>query len=151
MSLQVRDGLSHPPLRIGDVRDACDGPVSTSAERMRALRARRAAEIEPTDHPGLRDADELLGPAVEETLAALKLTERDAAAAQLARRYAAAIDAAASPAAALRHLGPLLAKALEALRATPAARPAGKRVPQRRTWLEEMRGARAANDVRRNP
>ena len=71
-------------------------------------------------------ADEQLAPAVEESIEALKLGERDAAAAQLARRCAAVIDQAENPASALRWLGPLLLRALRELRATPAARPAGK-------------------------
>ena len=98
---------------------------------MRALRARRAAAIEPADGARLRDAGELLGPAVETSLAALNLGERYAAAAQLARRYAAVIDGASSPAAALRAVGPLLAKALAELGATPASRKAAPGKPER--------------------
>lgn len=97
--------------------------MTTSAERMRALRERRAAEIEPGPGAGAgeRGEGELLGPAVEQTLAALGLPDRFAAAAQLARGYAAAIDAAQGQAAALVKLGPLLAKALAELGATPAS------------------------------
>lgn len=96
--------------------------MATSTERVRAFRARQRAAIEAPPGVPLRDADELLGPAVDGTLAALKLGERDAAAAQLARRYAAAVDGAKDPAAALRVFGPLLGKALAELHATPASR-----------------------------
>jgi hypothetical protein len=44
----------------------------------------------------LRDADELLAPAVAQAIAALKLGPEDAAAVKLAGRYAAAIDQAAA-------------------------------------------------------
>ena len=101
---------------------------------MRRLRERRAAALIPVDGPSpLPEADQL-APAVAETIDALKLGERDAAAAQLALRYAAAIDQAADPAYALRHLGPLLLRALGELQATPAARPAarpGRAAPNR--------------------
>lgn len=70
----------------------------------------------------LRDAAELLAPAVEETIAALRLEEQDVAAVKLARRYAAAIDDAVDPVGALRYLGPQLLSVLESLGATPAAR-----------------------------
>lgn len=70
----------------------------------------------------LRDASELLGPAVAGTLAALTLKPEDAAAAKLAQRYAAAIDTAGAPAEILDKLGPKLLAALESLGATPAAR-----------------------------
>lgn len=70
----------------------------------------------------LRDAAELLAPAVEEAIAALRLEDQDIAAVQLARRYAAAIDGASDPVGALRYLGPQLLSALESLGATPAAR-----------------------------
>lgn len=100
----------------------------------------------------LRDADDLLAPAVEETLAALELVDADAALVRLARSYAAAIDDAAVLADALDGMprddedierlvrvleakvraqtvletfGPKLLAALSALGATPAAR--GKR------------------------
>src|SRR6266567_7325925 len=89
---------------------------------MRRLRARQAAAIEPSGSPGLRDAGELLAPAVAETVMALGLGGKDAAVAQLARRYAAVIDGAESPGAALRAFGPPLLKVLESLGATPAGR-----------------------------
>lgn len=125
--------------------------MSTSAERMRRLRERRAALLEPVDGPPLRAADELLAPAVEETLSALGLAPRFAAAAQLARQYAAAIDGARDEAAALRVFGPQLLKVLEALRATPmsrkgAADPAG---PQRVNKIAAQRAAFQAAQIRR--
>ena len=70
----------------------------------------------------LRNASELLAPAVTETIAALKLAGEDAAAVRLAQRYAAAIDAAEDHAAALDRLGPKLLAVLESLGATPDAR-----------------------------
>src|SRR5258707_6084763 len=70
----------------------------------------------------LRDAGELLAPAVAGTVAALTLTAADAAAVKLAQRYAAAIDDADNRAEVLEKLGPKLLAALEALGATPAAR-----------------------------
>lgn len=106
----------------------------------------------PGRRRALRSADELVAPAVAETLATLTLAEPDAGAAQLARRYAAAIDNAADIAEQLRQavedvdgdapirqriqalavrvdahqvlvdLGPKLLTALEALGATPRAR-----------------------------
>src|SRR5258708_37971617 len=70
----------------------------------------------------LRDAGELLGPAVAETVTGLTLAAADAAAVKLAQRYAAAIDGADNRAEALERLGPRLLAVLESLRATPAAR-----------------------------
>ncbi|HEY1914251.1 MAG TPA: hypothetical protein VGH27_01635 [Streptosporangiaceae bacterium] len=96
--------------------------MATSTDRVRRFRERQRQLLEPADPPPVRDADELLAPAVEETIEALKLRERDAGAAQLARGYAASIDHAKDPAAALRVFGPLLLKSLEALGATPASR-----------------------------
>lgn len=81
----------------------------------------------------LRDANDLVLPAVRATIAALP-HDRDgeyAAIIRLAEQYAAAIDDAYDPkvhAWALRNLGPLLHDALEALGATPAAR--GKTVKE---------------------
>ena len=137
----MRGGWS--PSNVTVARNIC--PVSTSTERMRRLRERRAALIEPGPGAALRDADELLAPAVEETITALKLGERDTAAAQLARQYARTIDAAQDPAWAARWLGPLLLKALESLGATPMARkgaegPPGPRRPNR---VAQLRTAHA--------
>lgn len=74
----------------------------------------------------LRDADELILPAVKATIAALEATtDADTGIIKLAERYAAALDAATTTrekAYALRYLGPLLHDALESLGATPAAR-----------------------------
>jgi hypothetical protein len=67
----------------------------------------------------LRDAGELLAPAVAGTITALTLTAADAAAVKLAERYAAAIDAGEDT---LEKLGPKLLAALESLGATPQAR-----------------------------
>lgn len=76
----------------------------------------------------LRDADELILPAVKETIAQLDLTSADKGAEKLALNYAKRIDellAADEPELgswALRWIGPLLLAALESLGATPAAR-----------------------------
>jgi hypothetical protein len=128
--------------------------MTTSADRMRRLRERRAASIAADPDAVLRDADELLGPSVAEALGALGLSSEDAAAAKVVERYAAAIDKAKDPAWAMRWLGPLLLDALGELGATPAARarmtkgrkPASSAGPSR---LDMMRSARAAADVRR--
>lgn len=80
--------------------------MSTSAERMRRLRERRAAALIPIEGAPLQAADELLRPAVEETLAALDLAPEDVGTAQLAARYADLIDQARDPAGALRWVGP---------------------------------------------
>jgi hypothetical protein len=70
----------------------------------------------------IRDVDDLIGPAVADTIDQLTLQPEDHAAAQLATRYAAAIDAAEDTRAALDHLGPKLLAVLEQLGATPKAR-----------------------------
>lgn len=78
----------------------------------------------------LRDASELLYPAVCETIAALGLGSEDAAAVKLARQYARTIDEQPPGklyAGAIRWLGPELHRILESLGATPAARAAIKR------------------------
>lgn len=120
-------------------------PMGTSTERMRRLRERRAAGLIPVDGQGPRDADELLAPAVEETIQALELGDGDQAAAQLARRYAKVIDEASNPAYAMRWIAPLLLSALTELQATPAARArAPARKPQRSapSRLDQLRAAR---------
>ena len=120
--------------------------MSTSTERMRALRARRAAAIEPAED-GPRSADELLAPSVEQTLAALELDDKDAAAAQLTAVYARVIDDARDPAWAARWIGPLLLQALAELHATPASRKTGKakepakRAPSRVAQLRQVHAA----------
>jgi hypothetical protein len=70
----------------------------------------------------LRDASELLWPAVAETLTQLGLGPEDAAVRKLAQRYAQIIDQAADEAWAMRWIGPLLLDCLTELSATPAAR-----------------------------
>ena len=126
--------------------------MSTSTERMRRLRERRAAALLPIDGQAPRPADELLSPAIAETLAALDLKPEDAAAAQLARRYAAAIDAARDPAWAARWLSPLLLDALCALGATPASRHAltkGQRqAPAGPSRLDQLRAVRVSSDTK---
>lgn len=99
----------------------------------------------------LCDANDLLAPAVAETITALgKLTAEDAGAIRLAERYAEAIDASrGNPrnyASALRWLGPLLLDALQQLGATPAARVAlakGVKAPDAtESQLDKLRAAR---------
>jgi len=81
----------------------------------------------------LRDASELLWPAVQETLTALGLGSEDAAARKLAQRYAQVIDGlpdrgegtserAHDQAWGLRWMGPLLLDCLVQLGATPVSR-----------------------------
>jgi hypothetical protein len=97
--------------------------MSTSTQRMRRLRERRAAGLlPPAGEPVVRDADELLGPSIEESLAALGLDGAGAGAAQLARSYGRVLDTAADAAGAARWIGPELLRALAALGATPMAR-----------------------------
>ena len=97
--------------------------MSTSTERMRRLRERRAAGLQPPDDgPPPRDADDLVLPAVETSIEALGLDATDTAVAQLARGYARVLDTARDPAWAARWYGPELLKALDALGATPLAR-----------------------------
>jgi hypothetical protein len=70
----------------------------------------------------LRDASELLWPAVSETLASLDLGSEHAAAKKLAQRYAQVIDQARDEAWAARWLMPLLLDCLTELGATPLAK-----------------------------
>lgn len=73
----------------------------------------------------IRDASELLYPAVVETLAELGLLGEDAGMAKLARQYARTIDEQTTPklyAWALWRFGPELQKTLESLGASPVAR-----------------------------
>jgi hypothetical protein len=77
----------------------------------------------------VRDASELIYPAVQETIATLGLLGTDSAAAKLAQRYAKTIDQALDLGpkvyfATLRWIGPLLLDTLKELGATPAARAA---------------------------
>ena len=59
--------------------------MSSSAERMRRLRERRAAGLDEDPAADLRPADELVGPALEETITALQLTDADAGAVAILR------------------------------------------------------------------
>jgi len=123
----------------------------TDAERMRAMRARRAAALEAGgEQPVLRDADDLLVPHVEAAVAELGLDGQDVAAAALARLYAKQIDTAKDRGWALRWIGPLLQTALEGLYATPQSRkaqkPAAAAPPN---GLQRLREARAAADAAR--
>jgi hypothetical protein len=119
--------------------------MSSSAERMRRLRERRAAAVEPDPAAPLRDAADLLGPAIAETIAALDLGPEHAAAVRLAERYAKVIDRAQDAGYAARWIGPLLLDVLGELGATPAARArldkGGKRSPAGSSWLDDMRRA----------
>jgi hypothetical protein len=117
--------------------------MSTSTERMRRLRERRAAGLIPIDGPAPLPADDRLLPAVEESIAALELGEDGQAAAALARRYASVIDGARDQAWALRWIGPLLLASLESLRATPMSRKdVRKPGPQRVTQHDQLRARR---------
>jgi hypothetical protein len=69
----------------------------------------------------LRDASELLWPAVAETLTQLDLGSEHAAAKKLAQRYAQVIDQHDDQAWAMRWIAPLLLDALSELGATPGA------------------------------
>ena len=116
--------------------------MSTSAERMRRHRQRRAVAARP--------ADELLLPSVDETLTQLGLGDEHAAAMKLAQRYARVIDETADQAYALRWIGPLLAAVLAELGATPAAKAAldkgAKTAPQGPNRLDQLRAARSSSD-----
>jgi hypothetical protein len=104
----------------------------------------------------LRDASELLWPAVAETLASLDLGSEHAAAAKLAKRYAQVIDempehaprGQPNQAWGLRWIGPLLLDCLTELGATPAATArlkGGKQAePAAKSQLDKLREARAS-------
>lgn len=102
----------------------------------------------------LRDAGELIAPAVAETIAALDLKPEDTAAVKLAHLYAAQIDAATGDddpkigAWAMRWIAPLLLDTLETLGATPAARArlakGGQQAPHGENQLSKLRAARTA-------
>jgi hypothetical protein len=116
----------------------------------------------------LRDASELLWPAVQETLAALGLGSEDSAARRLAQRYAQVIDGlpdredgtserAHDQAWGLRWIGPLLLDCLVQLGATPASRAqidkgtkagGGSQPDAAPTQLDRLRASRAS---RRTP
>jgi hypothetical protein len=121
--------------------------MSTSTDRMRRLRERRARALEADpDAARLRDADDLLTPSVQQSLEALDLGPEHAAAAQLALRYAKCIDRAQDVAWAARWIGPLLADVLAELGGTPMARArldkGQKQRPAGPNWLDDMRRAR---------
>ena len=97
----------------------------------------------------LRDASELLWPAVEQAITALSdtLTDADSGAAQLARQYARTIDEHEDRAWAMRWVAPLLLDALEQLGATPAARArlkGGKTADAPVSQIAKLRAARRA-------
>jgi hypothetical protein len=97
--------------------------------------------------PALRDASELLWPAVAETLSQLDLTEEDAAVKKLAQRYAQIIDQHIDEAWCARWVFPLLLDCLEQLGATPAARArvkGGKPADAPVSQLAKLRAARRA-------
>lgn len=106
----------------------------------------------------LKDASELLWPAVQETLAALELGAQDAAAARGAQRIAQNIDAMTDQVYAMRWLMPELLKYLDALGATPDARARITRTvkggdsaaPAELSWLDQQRQSRAARSATRN-
>lgn len=110
------------------------------------MRERQAAAIEAGGEPPvLRDANDVLVPAVEAAILELELAGQDVAAAALCRQYAKAIDTAKDRGYALRWIGPLLQTALEGLYATPASRKAQKpAAPAPPNGLQRLRAARAA-------
>ena len=119
--------------------------MGSSTERMRRLRARRAAERLAAAPDPPRAPDELLVPAVQTAIGALQLTAADAAIAQAALMQARIIDTAPNAFSALRWHGPLLLDALTALGATPMSRaklPAPV-PPDPPSGLDELRRARA--------
>lgn len=116
----------------------------------------------------LRDASELIWPAVQETLAALGLGSEDSAAKKLAQRYAQIIDGlpdsgserSHDQAWGIRWIGPELLRCLDALGATPDARAriaklagnaAGKDPGDAApvNWLDQQRQSRAARSAKR--
>lgn len=116
----------------------------TSTERVRAHRARQRAVLTAVPEDQDRDPDDLLGPAVEATIAALNLKPEDAAVAKLAEVLAATMDQAKSQEWAARWLGPHLLQVLGELGATPMtrgklSRPSAPRPP---SWLDELRASR---------
>jgi hypothetical protein len=96
----------------------------------------------------LRDASELLWPAVAETLSQLDLGSEHAAAKKLAQRYAQTIDECVDQRWAARWLFPLLLDTLGELGATPAAvarlKKGGKPADGKPNRLAQLRSARGA-------
>jgi hypothetical protein len=131
---------------------ARNGRPLSGAERTRRWRERQHLGVAPPDDgPVLRDADDLLAPALETSLDALELTGADSGVAQLARGYARAMDEARDPAWAARWLGPELLKALESLGATPMARSRVGRQPEPPRGTPQLDALRAARAPRRPP
>ena len=116
----------------------------TAAERKRLQRQRERAGLEADPAAHLRDADELVSPALEVSLEALDLKPEDAAAVALARAYARVLDTARDPAWSARWIGPLYLASLESLRATPMSRKAAKPSPQGPSRLDELRMRRVS-------
>lgn len=96
----------------------------------------------------LRDASELLWPAVSETLTQLNLGSEHAAAKKAVQRYAQIIDECADQRWAARWLMPLLLDGLDALGATPAAKArltkGGKPGDGKPNRLAQLRAARTS-------
>ena len=95
----------------------------------------------------LRDASELLWPAVSETLTQLDLKPEDAAVKKLAQRYSQVIDQHSDAAWCARWIFPLLLDCLEQLGASPAARArlkTGKQADAPIGQLAKLRAARRA-------
>jgi hypothetical protein len=119
----------------------------TDAERMRKMRARRAAAIEAGDRPPLQDAAELLEPAIQASILALELGPEDLGAAELALSIARTIDRAGDHAWAVRWLSPHLQVALDRLNACPAARKTPRKAPEGApSGLALLRARRAADE-----
>ncbi len=97
-----------------------------------------------------RDASDLLRPAVDQAIAALRLEDADVAAVRLARGYADTIDQARDPAWGYRWLGPELLRVLEQLGATPATRKPAE-PPRGESQLDRLRAARASSPRHQGP
>ena len=103
------------------------------------MRARRRAALEPDPGAPLHDADELVSPALEESLAALDLDGKDAAVVALARSYARVLDTSRDAAWSARWIGPLYLACLESLQATPMSRKAAKPSQAGPSQLDQLR------------
>jgi len=114
----------------------------------------RGGPRETNDGSHLKDADDLIWPAVQATLIALDLGDEFSAAKKLAQRLAQNIDAMTDQIYAMRWLVPELLKVLAELGATPAACAAIKRggdktAPAPVSWLEQQRAAVAQGRTKR--
>ena len=118
--------------------------MSTSTERITRLRQRQAEALQADPDARLRDADELLYPAVAASVEALGLGPEDTAAAQVALQLARVIDSARDQAWAMRWLAPNLMATLEALHATPMSRSKVKKnpAPAGPSRLDQLRAVR---------